>query len=755
MKLLNKNKLLKSKSGLSFFMLLPMAAMLLLGLFLFVVSEPNKEAIYDKTFETTTSVDILASESLINSFYVNSLVKNSLGSYKEKYFEEFEASSRLKEVDVDESKFRSCSFKDNLILYNEAYLDFQNLVKEHDSNNNLTLFSCFPQSSGNFSDELSLFIDENLNGKLEGYFSEGSGELINLDVNNNLNSYSVDVGYKLISSIGKSGGVSFLDNVKVDYSFGNFINLISTLEIILPDLSSLVKSDIILCKKNLNESILDKDLECIKNSFNDLFKNEDSILYSKLKFNISWVENPNELGFYGLSINVFDLSLGKEIFDFMVVLENNLPIGQVDYSLKVSEKYNNVIDLDIVKPNLKNNSLQGFVILYSYENFLNKNSYSEYGELINLLENSQIPEGFGKMYANINYGGINSQNKGSISGSGMDLTLSYITGFASNDEIIKTSVHQMYNEDTSEFELLQPGRKVYFAVFAVDSKFNYFTDEELLNEVFKDVTPKNILGPVPLKKEQVKLNGNIENFDESIEFEINNYLDLSLDTFELYVVSGKESNFNEVCITNPNTDCQKFIFSYDNLVSGKYLISSNTDGLDTSSYLNVFKTNFDLGDGSNIRFYLVPVNSEGIGHYSKILAMKSLDKVHHYYDYLGASSEKNVFYFETKITDRRAPLLTDVQITGLKKSGNGVSVQWGIRQGSDVDKLIVKLFYLDGSGVESFQIKTISSQNLIELSPSLNSLELRYAVPVDKSRNSLYTTQNIQDSQRISHFVTG
>ncbi len=746
---LNKNKLLNSKKGLSFFMLLALDAVVLFVFFTLVVSVPNTNSIYDEEFTTTKSVDYLSSVGFVNNFYLDLVIDNSFEDFKKSFFLNIETSAKLSKFPVDEKLFLGCSFNKNLILYNEAYLARQDLIKEQEDYKDLEKFSCFPDFAGNFSEQFASYVSSNLEKTFDSFFTGGNSKLESLTIETESGDVSVDVSYKSSERVGETGKVEFSDGVSTTYNLGGFSGLIGVLEIILPEFSSAVYREVTLCKKSNPENILDIELYCIKESFEKLFESEDSSIFSDFEFKFSRVENPAVSEFYGLHIDVLDKESSKLIFDFIVVLDNNLPFGQVDYTLSNYEFLDNVIELNIVKPNLKNNSLSGFIVIYSYEDFFSM-SYPHYDKLVDLLENSNIPDGFKDM-------GVKNKNgkfMGSNVGSGLDLSLFFANNLNSfnSKNILNTKIYQIWDEDLENFDLLEAGRKVNFAVFAVNSQYNYFTDKNLLSDIYKFETPQKQLGPVPLKKEQIKISGNIKDLDSSLEFEIINYSDSSLNSFELYVLKGKNTSFTSDCLEFLSELCEMRTFSYNKKNSGRYLISSNSAGTSELGYLQIFDiTKFKLGDGSDIKFYLIPIDSSSVGFYRTMELSYSLNPIRNFYELSNTPKKQNVYFFDADIKDNRDPVFSDVVVRGLKTIGNLVSVDWDkADEDSDVEKLIVMLTYIDSRGFEQFFTDTVGIQNTINIDPKLDSLQVSYVSPIDYSRNSVYTTLDITKAQRLS-----
>jgi hypothetical protein len=750
--ILNNNKLLRSKSGLSFFMLLAMASIVLFTMYIIAVSTPHDSSIYDSEFKTTKAVDTLSSVGLYNNYYVDFLIENSLEDFKTSFFTDLELEDKLNSLKNDETEFIGCSFQKDLILYNEAYLAFQNLAKEHDSNKNLTLYSCFPEFSGDFSGMFEEYVDKELNEKFNIFFRSGDSKLLGVYVNSSNSNILVDVKYKTSESVG-SGSVYLSDKISTSYSLNNFDVLIDTLGNVLPKMSKDVKSSIISCKKSVDVSVLDVDLFCIKKVFDNLIKNENLVIFEKFNFDFTRIDNEKVLDFYGIKVDVVDVESKKNVFDFSFILENNLPIGQVDYKLDVYPKLDNVIELDIVKPNLKNSSLNGFVVLYSYEEFLQSGSYSKYSELIKLLEDSKIPKGF----KNLGISNSVGEFRGSDKGSGLDLSLFFVKNLIFDENsVMNLKIHQIWNEDTEAFDLLD-NREVYFAVFAVDSKFNYFTDEGLLKEVFSGIMPERKLGPKPIAKEQVKLNGAISGFDNSIELDILNYggvddsansVEVDLGTeFEVYVIKGNLYTFDGVCLNNISSDCKKSSFTYLKNGNNKLLVSSNSAGLDTSKYGLVINTEFVLGDGSDVRIYLVPVNSKGVGFYETVQLEYSLNKVQNFYELSNTPVRLSVFEFSTKITDKRAPALSDIKDLSLNYNANVLHFVWKkTNLNSDVEKVLIAYTHSGGNVVsDGTKFELVDESGVMSITDFKN-VEIIRAVPVDKIGLSEFQSGNIMDA---------
>jgi hypothetical protein len=747
--ILNNNKLLKSKSGLSFFMLLALVAIVSFVFFSIGVSSSHVDAIYDKSFEATYAVDSLSSIGLYNNYYVKSLIANSLEDYKISFFNDLELESRLSDLKIDESNFLGCSYEGNLILYNEAYLSSQNITKSDELNKNLTYHSCFPSFSSGFSERFISYVDLELNKKFSTFFKGGNSQLMGVYVNFSNSELLVDVKYRISESIG-SGEVYLSDEISTSYDLGNYDILVDTLGGILPLMSGEVKSSIISCKKTIDKTILDGDLFCVKSIFEKLFRAENSELFNKFNFVFSRVENSEVLNFYAFSVGVFDKESKKEVLDFSVVLENNLPIGQVDYSLKNYERLDNVIELDIVKPNLKNSTLNGFVVLYSYEEFLHGGTYSKYSDLINLLENSEIPDGF----KNLGISNSVGEFRGSDKGSGLDLSLFFAKTLSFDEKgIMNLKIHQIWDEDLESFELLD-NREVYFAVFAVDNRFKYFTDEGLLKEVFKGILPGRKLGPKPIAKENVKLNGAISGFDNSIEVEISNYDVEDVTNFEVYVVKGNSNNFVDVCFINFSLDCKKSSFNYSEGGNNKFLVSSNSGGLDISKYAKIIDTDFSLDDGSDIRIFIIPVNSERVGFYETVQLEYSLTRVRNFYELSNTPVRLTVFEFSTKIVDKRAPALSEIKDLSLNYNAGILNLVWSkTNLNSDVEKVFIAYTHSGGLvGSDGTRYETVDSSGVIKIY-DFSTVEIIRAVPVDKNGLSEYHAGNILDAPVKSGIV--
>lgn len=732
-----RNRLLRDKSGLSFFMLLAVFAVFLFFLFFVVIKEPHADAIYDETFSSTQTVDFLSSNYVNHNLYLDVLVRNSLDSAPKDFFLEASVNTKLASKLVDEKSFKDCSYDGGLILYNEAYLDFQS----NKSINESDLISCFPKFTTDFVTDFEVFVERDLGLNLESYFDEvDSLELnkivVELEESNLVGLVSFTDGWNYIN-----GEISADGKVNFNHFVGSFPDLISALGKVFPDLSEKIKSEISGCKSS-DGIIGDKDLFCIGNIFTNAVYGVNPNILKKYSFNFSRVENSDVKEYYGISVDVFDKSMkNKLIFNFAFVLENNLPFGEVSYDLNSLEGIDNVINLKVYKPNLAENSLNGYVILYSYDDFLNPSS-SGYDNLISILKAGTIPSGFEKV-ADMSGG----EYRHSLKSSGIgDLSLFYyrVLDQESISEII--NIHQIYDSVSDEFKLLESGKNVNFAVFAVDSKFNYFTDADLLKSVYKNHIPRKMVGPKPLTVSQIKSTGKIEGLDKSFEFGINGYDNPNVQYFELLIAKDRG--------TNPwvrNCEGVEYQCFSDNsiMVSGtevkKYLVTSYGSTDYDEKYAKVISLpDIDLGTGAGFEFVLIPVDASGVGIYSTLTLSNSVKPTGSYYDFISSGGDSwSVIPNRITIVDKKAPDLSDIDINGLSinsVSGN-LYFHWSLPTGSDVGlvEVVVNSYGVDRQsvGMDVLRMEKSSDVSEITYDNSIVSAEVSTISMTDTAGNSV------------------
>ena len=744
-----RENLFRSKKGISFFLLLAIISVLLFGLFLVGFLNPVKDAIFDSEFKTTEVVDNLAYLETVDLVYMEVLLKNSFSKFKEDYFKEFEIVGRLQGTQIFEKKFVSCSFEGDLILYNEAYLDYQVNSDWYKKDNSMKLNSCFPDFKDDFLGEFVSFVDKKLMKNIETYFSNSLGTFSNLDVSlNEDNNVAIDVDFEYLGNIDK-GEIKLKNSVNSVYEVGHFEDLVLTLKRVLPKFSEAVKNDILICKKDKSINVVDKDLFCISKSFEKLVSEDNSGLGKVFDFELSRVVNGDVENFYGVKINVID-KVSKDVeLSFITVLENNLPFGQVDFEVSSYDGFDNVFDLDIAKPNLNGSDLRGMIILYSYENFLDKGNYRSYDKLINLLETSKIPDGFKSQGVSSTYG----EFRGSDKDSEMDLSLLYVKklNFDKNNNL-NIKVHQIFNEDTQEFELIKMGRQVHFVVFAVGSKFNYFTDEGLLREVFKSGISKKVLGPVPITKSQFKIKGDIIDVDRSIEVELLDYPVEGISNFELFITKNKSGPLVPNCVS-VEYFCKSFSIPISSDKNRKFLVtqSSSLSSDILANYENIFDlAEFGLGDGEDVEIFLIPVNNDEIGIYNKFLLNVGVKKVSNYFAFEEKGDHPmDVISFSTKIVDRKAPGFNEFKFLDSSplrfvSEFNQLVLSWTkLDSNSDVNSLYVKFESFDASGAFlGFIVKKVGLDGKTNFvpKPEASMVVVKKIAPEDVSGNSLYTS---------------
>lgn len=744
------SNLKSNKKGLSFFMLLAIMSVVLFALFSVTVISPHEKSIFDEKFELTLAVDEVNSNRVLEDFFVESYVPYKLDLLKNEYLPYLLAFDKSKASNYDEDKFIGCEYEDEFILFNEKYLQVQidGSVSEADRN------SCFPKFvSGNFKDSFLEYVELDLFSSITDiYDGRGSRYLSNLEVESKDNeNFNVLVTSGFLKKV-SVGDVNLKSEISIDYYLGKYPNLIMALDKALPELSSRVKTEVYTCKKRDNINSPDKELFCISESFNKLISEVDLSVSQNYIFNLTRVENSGVKDYYGLKFTVFDKNTAKNELEFLSVLKYNLPLGEVDYEIDHYKGYDNILDLIITKSRNAEVEPEYYVVLFSYENFMNKNSYSGYTKLISMLENSKIPVDFNKDHVP----GPSGYYTYSLPDSGLDLNLYLINdldGFDSNNQK-HFNIYQIYNHNTGKFETLQSGRKVFFTVFAVDRKFNYLTDEDSLLNILQFEEPRKQFGPRPILKSEIKsFNGDILGMDKSFEFVFSGYNKSLADSYKLYVTKGKGTN-RLVPDCNGELEYTCFVknIPYGSSESEDFKVlvtrGGNANGYDEIVDID---ESFGLTNDDEVDFFIVPVTGDA-GSYDGQSRSATLEAKDNYFEFSKTSQTQisRLEKFTVKLVDNRAPTIADIEITSttLNPVDGRLVISWNPVEGSDVTKILVKaaLYNPVNSDVQTQIVEILAGSNVDGIPYSVNAnsrVVIEKIAPIDSSNNKEYSRINI------------
>ena len=712
-----------NKKAIMFFPLMGVFTIILMALLFLEVSN-SEDNIFDPNSQLLISSDLsLAFENGENVF-MDTYVENFIIDSSSKFFNSY-VSSNSKSFDFSKELYIGCSSSDNkIIFYNEKNIDddvvndFVDFDEQGEPINPIPV-NCFT-SDETFQNEFNSYVEDELQDTLDIIYDGNSYvSLESIDVSNLNGLTSVNVKTEFRGD--SVEGVLVNDN---SYSFqvetGDYLKLLEVLEKTFPLLSSRIGQDIETCKNSFDSG--DKNILCIEKFFEEIVRDLDSTLLEIYDFKIT--KDPNEelesTGYYSLNFEVSKSS--QVVLDFKVVLKNNIPLGLVEFDLNQYTKADDVVLVSIEKPSV-NVEPYSFVIFFSYEDFLNKNEYSKYDEFFNLLETSQLPLKFKD--SGINSGGGTYYRSTKESGLDMNFFLVGANEFK-EDGKKDVKIHQAYDFQNEEYSLLD-NRKLNFAVFAVDSNFIYFVDEDNLEKSYKSFVPEKVFGPNPLKESQVEIKNDLEGYEESFEFTIKDYDDSSVANFQI--------NLGETFVKT---------ISAPSSYPAKYLVTSDLDSSTQGYNEVVYVDSFILESNKEYDISIIPVDSSG----KKIEYRISKE------NYIQTGPENNKYFIKensevdfkpytntVNIIDKKAPQLSDLNLNTLQiiDVGGVYNLFWEPNTNSDLDRIRVRgNAFIDSQNFDVVNSLLTKDNNILNLpSTSYSSIRLTLIDLYDSSNNVL------------------
>ena len=737
------------------------AMIILVSAFIFVLSS-HKDSYFDKDFFILKSVDKSNSISSYEEVFLNSFVLNyaskSIDSFIDKHLVVTEQSL---DSGYDRDDFRGCFYdKEKIwIFYNQKLIDE---TKTDDSSG----VSCLIDVE-EFNNNFAMYLENRLNTEVEGFFNGINDlDLESIDVSSASHSeFLISISSKQLYS-SDVGSVSRDNSYEFDFILGPYSELFGVINDVLPELSDSMKSEIPVCRRrdDIPTDVINKVEYCINKVFKELIQRKNPEILSEFDVSVNEIQNIDEekIGNYDVFMISFNSKKDDLDLEFLVVLDE-VPYDVVEYSLSNFEGLNNAIRIDIIK--FPREDVYKLIVLYSYEDFFNSDAYGEenYNNLKNLIVNNEIPGALQVTPIKIENVGYYHSKKDS----NLDLTVLLIDNvkdFNLPNLVKHKIVYQIYDFDKEEYVLFEEGRKVYFAVFAVNPPhFNYFTSEELLKETYKSTTPKKVFGPRTLKSDEVTITNDLRNMENSFVIDINDISDEEIHSYGLYVYkTGNDVELKKEC----NADfCYKGLSKTDTNV----LVTSDVSNMNNPNYGKAVFVGpeFVLENSKNYNIVLVTEDGQGSGTVSEIFRE---------YDTSQQSSVKDVNYHKlnrgdsvpispyeriVKIKDDKSPDINSVTFESysLNRIGDDFFIQWSPNKPEDVKSLYTQtLVYRSGLGETPDEIiSEVGIDGKIEnrqYLPDITSIEVRKVSPVDFSGNSEYIRTNIYSAPDLNPIIT-
>jgi hypothetical protein len=318
------------------------------------------------------------------------------------------------------------------------------------------------------------------------------------------------------------------------------------------------------------------------------------------------LEYISETDFFVLRVNIVSSLEQKDMLSFSLRFEDNVPFYHVDFEIEPYNLQNDIVKVSIDKPREPGKNLHGFIVLYSYDNFFDS-STPGYSELISLLaEKQKIPNDFEDMITPY-IENSNIELRRSSDTSSFDLSVVFVP--ASKDTSDKTNLllHQIYDKSLGDYATLNSGRELFVYVFAVDSSYSYFVDENHFTSGIKSTFVKKVLPPFPLFELAV-VEQPIPELNRGVAFSINGYDDVDFSSYLMYVCPTKTSfGFGN------SGGCTSISSSLLTQKSGNFIFYDITQD---TSFLSLYPTYQSLTTGSNLTrgnyfLYMLPQNIGG------------------------------------------------------------------------------------------------------------------------------------------------
>lgn len=365
---------------------------------------------------------------------------------------------------------------------------------------------------------------------------EGFDIITRVDFNEDKNIYNVEIEYLINfnSNIAKGSSKKIS---RFEFDGGSFLKMIENMVIELPNLNNL-NTQISNCMSSGSST---KEV-CIESSM-------ESYLEGKLTDDFSYeVIFLNDLGksFYQIRVDVFEKSrvIKNPVMSFSGVFEDRAPLGYPSFNLNYPKFDEKLFQVEIEKPENNFDLLDGFLILYSYDDFVGE----RYVELENSLESGNLStltsskEFEIKNYENLNYSVFSVDD---VSG----LTGIYLKNnnleFNNNNKLI-VPINQIYNSTSGNFEFLE-NRQINVFVFSLRETqtgiYDYLLNQNLMKNLIKFTLPTFDLSlpPIDFKVNNI---GNNLGVDYGINISFSDY-NHEYDNLEYFITTDKDIDFRD------------------------------------------------------------------------------------------------------------------------------------------------------------------------------------------------------------------
>jgi len=701
----NTNNYSNSKKAYAFPTLLCLVLSILLGMMYIFVLVPLDNIKGDIDFGSlVVNTDKVMMLKPAKEFYQRKELLNIYDSSKSNFLQSIQlANSDLEDIkkNTDSDELIICKLDDLNLWYNEIAISPENKDENYDS--------CLPT----FSDVDEQFVD---------YYKEELEKYINVngDVDISVAKFEDKDSNKFKVSLDNSlilrSDYSNLKNnfiVEDDLAISSYTDMLQIIETIIPKLSDEFKKEVPKCLLEDDTS----ELSCMQDVFKNLIKSRNPNVLSDYDFilkDISEVSEKKKGKYMGLEISVLNLDTKNVDISFGIILKDKIPHSSVKFQVENSKDYNSFIDVLVDRPSFIN-KVNGYYVLYSYENFLSNSNFNSQIIREKLVAENSI----GEMFFDTQLQDHNSNKYFYSRDYGLTGVLSSFTDNAKKDQISKEAkfkipIYQIFNENTNKFEIIN--KPIYVYVFALDENFNIYLDEK--EDGTKMIVPTSIFGPLPPRIEQVTVKGDIFTYENTVSTVITNYNEESFDHFDVYVLD--KSKNKDVKITDKCTDSGDGCYFFDGkgvLVKDKFIAGENDNSnlfnflitsMDNVDFSNVisskqFAPSFELENGKKYDVYIIPNDKNNLGNLG-VFTRKRWDIKDEGLDFKALDSSNvqqyDILYFkDVLIQDKKGPKVEDLKVSGFVLQNNALYLKWDSTN-HDINKLILTGTIKDNQGKE-------------------------------------------------------
>lgn len=786
-------KLNKNKKAVSYFLLMTIFSLVLFSFSFIIYVSPTKAIVEDIEYgQTTKEADRINYKLAAEKFYVKEEIEKSVQKAKLDFSKSYGADKNT-QMEIAQS---SCTYANLKLWYNEKNLENSDEILEEETENseeteetdkidgnkesitknenqNLCLPSFGKDTKTNLEVQIKEQIIKDLKDGLSPIKISKEPEVKTSFLSNGNLKVDIEVYFEENTKIGKIKDTSKYSET---FDISSYPKLLEAISLSLGEFSQKAKDEVPICIKesenNNEEDTEDKnedeiegqniesqniEIICIENSLVNLIEEKFIELegteedFSKYQFKISdmKLKTDNSLkGYYALKIEVLNTNTKENELTFGVIFKDNIPNVLVSFSQELFSRSDNTIKVRIFEPE-ESSDINSYIVIYSYEDFFNEQSYAKYTDFIKMLETNLVPKDFEQA------GFYDESGAYYFSKESSNLNLNLLLVTPSNfkeDEDTKQKykdilLYQTYNHQTKIWNLFEE-KPVYVYVFAADYNKNYYVKD--LSGKSKVIIPQKVFGPKPLVNDinpntidtitEPKQELNIAN---SFSFEIKGYTDSNFDHYNIYIMQNRESKeLKEKCENAEFLSC----YFYEGSVSlrdknGKFLVTTEAQIVSTESFDKIIYLNENIiQSGIEYEVLIVPVDINGKGLISsktKEYSFKLTNDNH--YELIKETERLDPKYFKLTLIDNKKPEpLTSISLL------------------SDKLNLVEDKYYLQWTKVEEditgvyvlYQAKDISgalkSQNtvlvgldgfVLESNPSFSTIEITKIIPIDSSAN--------------------